>query len=82
MQDIARGARIRRARKAVRLTATALGVRVGGAKPHTVWRWEAGQLCPRPATLFALAKELDVDPQWILDGTGRGPKESTADEAA
>ena len=63
------GQRVRRARKARRVTQVELAARTGVAH-STVVRIERGQAKPRIETLEKFAEELSVDPRWLAFGDG------------
>ena len=62
-------ARLRASRFKKELTVTALANQAD-VTVETLRRWESGQLtrAPRDAQVIAVAKALDVEPLWLLDG--------------
>ena len=63
------GERLRRARKARKVTQLELAARTGVAH-STVVRIERGQAAPRIETLGRFAEALGVDPKWLAFGDG------------
>ena len=67
------GIRLKQARDKRKLTMAALGVKAGvGAS--TINNIEKGKKVPRGDTVELLAIALDVDPAWLLFGTGNKPQ--------
>ncbi len=63
------GDRLRRARKARKVTQVELAARTGVAH-STVVRIERGQAKPRIETVGRFAEALGVDPKWLAFGGG------------
>ena len=63
------GERLRRARKARKVTQVELAARTGVAH-STVVRIERGQARPQIATVAKIAEVLGVDPRWLAFGGG------------
>ncbi|QQD22869.1 helix-turn-helix domain-containing protein [Oceanospirillaceae bacterium ASx5O] len=61
------GERIRSRRKALGLTQSDIGGKIGVTKA-TLSLWENGATAPNGANLYALAKHLDCSPEWLLSG--------------
>lgn len=74
-RELANGiaARIREARG--KLTQAALAERAGIAAP-TISRYEAARVMPSAAALDAIGRALEIDPAWLLTGSGEGPAEA------
>ncbi len=67
--------RIHERRKALGLTLLDIARSVGVSK-QSVFKWEKGDVSPKGANLYALAKVLKCDADWIL--TGKGTPEAAA----
>lgn len=52
-----------------------------GVHRKTVERWESGDRIPDGESLLALKREFDIDPGWLLTGSGAAPA-LKPDEAA
>jgi len=65
--------RVRVARMLRGLSQGALAGRLNRA-PNAVYRWEAGKSSPRPSSLSALARALEVRITWLF--LGEGPMDS------
>ena len=61
------GARIKRARKAARLTQASLAERLGVSQPQ-VPKWEADQTVPSLSHLIGIAETLNASVAWLLLG--------------
>lgn len=51
-----------------------------GVSTVTIWAWRNGTKLPQMRTAMLIARTLGVSTEWLLDGTGRGPKEEQPDE--
>ena len=61
--------RIKTIRKALRLTQTAFGERIG-VKGNTVTGWENGLRAPSEAIINSICREFGVSEEWLRDGCG------------
>ena len=70
------GERIKKSRQELGLSQAQLAKAVGISQ-ESVRKWENGEIqSPRADTLIRLARKLRKDPEWLLNGKGRG-KEGT-----
>lgn len=67
------GQRIKKRRKELKLTQSALAFRIG-TDTSTISKWESDIHIPDGDNLIALAVELETMPEWIL--TGKEPLEA------
>lgn len=64
------GERLRKARDRAGVKQVTAAEAVG-IRPHTLWRWEAGQIkSPNLDVIVALVKLYDADLEWVLTGRG------------
>lgn len=70
------GARIRSARQAAGRTNAAAFAREVGCQPHTLWRYETGQITPSVERLAEIARACGVRMEWLA--TGEGPMREAA----
>lgn len=61
--------RIKAVRKALHLTQTAFGERIG-VKGNTVTGWENGLRAPSEAIINSICREFGVDEEWLRTGEG------------
>lgn len=61
--------RIRKARKARRLTQAAFGERIG-LKPNTITCYEKGLRIPSEAAIVAMCREYGINRRWLETGEG------------
>ena len=61
--------RIKAARKALGLTQTEFGARLG-LKGNTVTGYETGLRCPSEATITSICREFQVSEKWLRTGEG------------
>lgn len=66
------GERIRIARKAARLSASVLALRLG-VSLKTLYRFEGNETEPDVGVLVAICRECRVTADWLLFGRGDGP---------
>jgi phage repressor protein C with HTH and peptisase S24 domain len=63
------GQRIKQLRKMLRLSQREFGEKIGRAL-NTVQKWEMGQRTPDESTLKLIAKEFNVNEEWLKTGKG------------
>ena len=71
--------RIKQARKALGLTQTAFGERIG-VKGNTVTCWETGVRTPTDAVINSICREFGIDETWLRSGEGEMMKPISRDE--
>lgn len=69
--------RIKTVRKALRLTQTAFGERIG-VKGNTVTGWENGLRAPSDAIINSICREFGVNEEWLRTGSGTPFKEKAS----
>lgn len=67
------GSRIRCAREAAGFTVATRFAEAVDIKPHTLWRYENGQMTPGTDVLLRIARAAGVSMEWLLTGVGDGP---------
>lgn len=61
--------RLKRLRKSMNLTQTEFGKRIG-VTMQGIQKWEKGKSKPQQSTIKALISTFNVNPDWLLNGTG------------
>lgn len=71
--------RIKEARKALSLTQTEFGARVG-VKGNTITNYENGLRTPSDAVIFSICREFNIREDWLRNGTGNMFEDKTKDQ--
>ena len=72
--------RIKAARKALGLTQTEFGQRIG-VKGNTITGYERGLRSPSDAVITSLCREFGLSEKWLREGTGEMLVDMTEDQA-
>lgn len=74
MDAAAVGIRIRRARLAAGFDRGSKFADEIDVRAHTLWRYEDGRMVPGTEILLRIAKATAVSMEWLLTGSGDGPR--------
>ena len=70
--------RLKKIRKVAKLRQSEFGAAIG-LEQKTVSDYETGRTAPGTARLYLIAERFNVNPEWLINGTGEQYKSQTVD---